>query len=77
MCRGGGHVCTILELCFTPLKMSYSEQREACLCTSGECSSESNRDCTVGVRGEGSTCRAIAAMSGLGLDIIMVKHMIG
>lgn len=38
--------------CFTHLKISCSEQREACLRTSGECSSESNRDSTVVVRGD-------------------------
>lgn len=43
MGRGGGHVCTILELCFTDLKIACSEQREACLCSSGESLSESNK----------------------------------
>lgn len=77
MCRGGGHARAILELFFTHLKISCSEQREAFLRTSGECSSESNRDSTVGVRGGGQQMSCYVAMSGLGQDIIMVKHMIG
>lgn len=48
--------------------MASPSWTEACLRTSGECSSEREGDRTVG----GSAPRAIAAMSGLGQHIIMV-----